>query len=216
MKNRTASLKVMLISLVVTSISGCSPFFKLVLNVKEPKVYETRQHSIDRISQLIRKENIQYLIGFRSANYELSKTDSSVYSQDLKIFNKEGFKLCLDPGKYNVCKDVSYKVITRHKIPMDSLVSDTSENISSFFNRIEYVNGKVLSIADITGYDYLAVIDWTTFALGLQNKVLHSLKESSGDKKVLYILVNKDIIKSDTCYFNRFTQSESGKHEPSH
>lgn len=184
-----------LLSIIVFSSCSFQPFLKLVYHVKSPDVFETKQQAEIALKKILDKKAIDYRLYYRTKDY-YNTLDTADFSKRVWVFNKNGERCRINTSQFNVCSNVSQRVLTHKDYPLDSLPVDTSYSIETYFNYIYNVNEKHPEFSQLPMKDYYLILDWTTFFLGPQNKNLRKLKKQiqQQEKDVLYLFVSKDII----------------------
>jgi hypothetical protein len=183
--------------LIMVVLSSCSfqPMLKLIFHIKTPQLYQSKQEAEVELRKLLDKKDVEYQLYYRTKNYH-ETNDTDDVSKRIWVFDKHGYGADIDTEKYNICSQVSNRVLTVQNIPLDSLPIDSTRLIETYFNYIYDVNEIKPVFADLPPHDYYLVLDWTTFLIGPQNNNLRKLKKrvAEQNKDVLYLFVAKDLI----------------------
>ncbi|WP_139230362.1 hypothetical protein [Lishizhenia tianjinensis] len=91
---------------------------------------------------------------------------------------------------------------------LESNIWKDKPELDSFLSHLEYIDSTKYCLDE--SFDYLVLMDYTTFAIGIQNRNLRYLTNEifTNNEKVKYIFINKDLIEND-CFMQWKTSYKS-------
>ncbi|WP_107040134.1 hypothetical protein [Brumimicrobium mesophilum] len=217
-------MKISLFILLITlsGLQGCQVVSKVMLNkftlnIKEPTEYNTRLESHNKIVKDLRKKDItNYKIVYSSSDYIEQTGDLEVFNTEAYIYNFKGQLPIYD--SLNICETTTFKyyAFSKYGSKLDSVKWSEENKLAEITPYLEYIDSTKLNI-NFEKYDYVVLMDYTTFVKGPQNRRfrrLNKIPEFNGDNQnVLYLFNNKDLIINS--YFYNYMKSESEKVEAS-
>lgn len=210
---KTKILYTILIILVTTTFQGCQVVSKVMLNkftlnIKEPTEYNTRLESHNKIVKDLRKKDItNYKIVYSSSDYIDQTGDLEAFRTEAFIYNSKGQLPNYD--SLNICKSTGYKytVFSKDIYKLDSVEWTKENELAKITPYLENIDSTKLDI-NFEIYDYVILMDYTTFVIGLQNRRfrrLNKISEFDDDQKVIYLFHNKDLV-INNYYLNHMTK----------
>jgi hypothetical protein len=172
---------------------NCVPIVHLITGIKEPVIYEKIELSNELIVRQPRKMGIKYIV--LNKGVESAEKEAQQFKLELKVFDRNGSYRPLDEtDEYNLCPNYHYWVLTKHKVPLDSLPIDTTKHLEKIFEGWVDKNKNTLRFEDIKGYDYYIAINRSTVNVGPEKRQLKKVVRSVNEQhqKVMYLMLNQD------------------------
>lgn len=199
----------------ITLFGSCSLLYKTAFNIKEPKIYDSRLESHRLIKKNIEKKiPYKWVVLYRNEGYLKSTKDYSPYRRDVRIFNNKG-QLPDYNESVELCEtyDMKFTAFTSGDYSIDSVSWSQEDSLSKYLDLLETLDSSYYNL-DYSRYDYIILMDYTTYAKGPQNRSLRKLKKENvfnQDDDLFYIFLNKDIVRGS--HFWNYKKSQSIKVE---
>ncbi len=182
---------------------SCTPFIKLVFNVRDVKYIESRLESDSLNGKLLNKFDVDYIMLYRTDFYIKKTNDTSLWNGKVKYFS---------PDRVMYIQHTNYcPTSTTRDIHPDSLYlmvkeneNDTVETIDKYLVGLEYSSGRAFVIDSVKLKKYNVVMDFNTWWIGPEKKHLKRIVKALPKDSTLYLFINKDYIVSDSLEFYKY------------
>ncbi|SFT81093.1 hypothetical protein SAMN05216474_2466 [Lishizhenia tianjinensis] len=202
-------MKLIIFLLILFLTGSCQFALKTFFKIKDPKTYTTRSITHQKIENDLNKKNIDnFEIVYAQKSYYTSLIDTTFYTPQPRIFNKFGQLPDYNSDTLNVCSTSSFSFKSLSNLSLESNIWKDKPELDSFLSHLEYIDSTKYCLDE--SFDYLVLMDYTTFAIGIQNRNLRYLTNEifTNNEKVKYIFINKDLIEND-CFMQWKTSYKS-------
>lgn len=159
------------LAFILIFTGSCQFALKTLYRFKEPKVYTVRSISHNKIEKDLYKKNIDnFEIVYAQKSYYSSLTDTSFYTTQPRIFNRLGQLPDYNKDTLNVCSTSSFSFKSLSNVGLENDVWNDAPELDNFLSNLEYIDSTKYCLDE--SFDYLVLMDYSTFAIGLQNRNL--------------------------------------------